>query len=144
MAGFVSAEGCFFVKIAKSNTTKLGVRTELVFVVTQHIRDSLLLNLFIDYFGCGKCYISKRDSLDYRVSSFSDILNKIIPFFAEHNIIGEKAKDFNDFCLVANLIKDKSHLTPEGLDKIRDIKANMRTLYLVKVAQLVERSIEAA
>lgn len=103
-----------------------------------------MLNLFIDYFGCGKCYISKRDSLDYRVSSFSDILNKIIPFFAEHNIIGEKAKDFNDFCLVANLIKDKSHLTPEGLDKIRDIKANMRTLYLVKVAQLVERSIEAA
>lgn len=27
MAGFVSAEGCFFVKIAKSNTTKLDVRT---------------------------------------------------------------------------------------------------------------------
>lgn len=62
MAGFVSAEGCFFVKIAKSNTAKLGVRTELVFIVTQHIRDSLLLNLFINYFGCGKCYISNRES----------------------------------------------------------------------------------
>jgi hypothetical protein len=81
MAGFVSAEGCFFVKIAKSNTAKLGVRTELVFIVTQHIRDSLLLNLFINYFGCGKCYISNRESLDYRVFSFSDIFNRIIPFF---------------------------------------------------------------
>ena len=80
MAGFVSAEGCFFVKIAKSNTTKLGVRTELVFVVTQHIRDSLLFNLFIGYLGRGKCYTSKRDALDYRVSSFSDVFNKIIPF----------------------------------------------------------------
>jgi hypothetical protein len=86
-----------------------------------------LLNLFRDYFGCGKCYTSKRDALDYRVSSFSDVFNKIIPFFAEHNIIGEKTKDFNDFCLVANLIKDKSHLTPEGLDKIRDIKTKMRS-----------------
>jgi len=45
----------------------------------------------------------------------------------EHNIIGEKAKDLNDFCLVVNLIKDKSHLTSEGLDRIRDIKANMRS-----------------
>ena len=62
MAGFVSAEGCFFVKIAKSNTAKLGVRTELVFIVTQHIRDSLLLNLFRNYFGYGKCYISNRES----------------------------------------------------------------------------------
>lgn len=61
------------------------------------------------------------------VFSFSDIFNRIVPFFAEHNIIGEKAKDFDDFCLVANLIKDKSHLTSEGLDRIRDIKANMRS-----------------
>ena len=156
MAGFVSAEGCFFVKIAKSNTAKLGIRTELVFIVTQHIRDSLLLNLFRNYFGCGKCYISNRESLDYRVFSFSDTFNRIIPFFfapaeygvrsteygvrsteygvrsteygvGEHNIIGEKAKDLNDFCLVANLIKDKSHLTSEGLDRIRDIKANMHS-----------------
>ena len=81
MAGFVSAEGCFFVKIAKSNTAKLGIRTELVFIVTQHIRDSLLLNLFRNYFGCGKCYISNRESLDYRVFSFSDTFNRIIPFF---------------------------------------------------------------
>ena len=81
MAGFVSAEGCFFVKIAKSNTAKLGIRTELVFIVTQHIRDSLLLNLFRNYFGCGKCYISNRESIDYRVFSFSDTFNRIIPFF---------------------------------------------------------------
>ena len=54
---------------------------------------------------------------------FSDILNKIIRFFAKYNITGEKAKDF---CLVANLIRDKSYLTLEGLDRIRDIKANMR------------------
>ena len=81
LSGFVSAEGCFFVKIAKSNTAKLGIRTELVFIVTQHIRDSLLLNLFRNYFGCGKCYISNRESLDYRVFSFSDIFNRIIPFF---------------------------------------------------------------
>ena len=33
--------------------------------------------------------------------------------------------DFNDWCKVAELIESKSHLTEEGLEKIREIKSNM-------------------
>lgn len=50
-----------------------------------------------NYFGCGKYYLAKnRESGDFVVQNFSDICNKIIPFFDKHQILGVKAKDFED------------------------------------------------
>jgi hypothetical protein len=63
----------------------------------------------------------------FKVTKFSDIANIIIPFFKKHPIPGVKSKDFNDFCLVAELIKNKEHLTEEGLNRIRKIKTGMNT-----------------
>ena len=36
-----------------------------------------------------------------------------------------KALDFADFCRAAELMKEKKHLTKEGLEEIRQIKAGM-------------------
>jgi hypothetical protein len=33
--------------------------------------------------------------------------------------------DFNDFCKIADLMQNKSHLTPDGLEQIRQIKSGM-------------------
>lgn len=52
-------------------------------------------------------------------------MKKIIPFFHTNKIMGVKSKDFNDWCKVAELIASKSHLTEEGLEKIRDLKSGM-------------------
>jgi hypothetical protein len=38
-----------------------------------------------------------------------------------------KAQDFKDFCKVADLMKEKKHLTEEGLEQIKLIKAGMNT-----------------
>jgi hypothetical protein len=43
----------------------------------------------------------------------------------KYPIIGVKSKDFADFCLIAELMKNKKHLTTEGLNQIRQIKAGM-------------------
>ena len=61
----------------------------------------------------------------YRVTKFDDIVNKIIPFFKKYPILGVKALDFADFCKAAELMKNKAHLTKDGLEKIRKIKAGM-------------------
>lgn len=125
-AGFTSAEGCFKVKVQKNLTTKTGVQVLLYFQLTQHIRDELLLKSFATYFNCGKYSISKdREWGDFSISSFSDITDKIIPFFKKHYIEGIKAKDFEDFCEVAEIIKIKGHLTEEGYSKISKIKDGM-------------------
>jgi len=82
----------------------------------------------ITYFGCGMIEKDSRNSgVYYSVYKFSDNNEKIIPFFKKHNIIGEKSKDFADWCKVAELIKAKDHLTSSGLDEIRKIKSGMNT-----------------
>ena len=79
---------------------------------------------FINYFNCGR--ISKRgEAIDFSVSKLSDITDKIIPFFKKYPILGVKAEDFHDWCKVAEMMKQKKHLTAEGLEQIRNIKAGM-------------------
>lgn len=81
----------------------------------------------ISYLGCG--YNSEReDIVDFYVTKFTDIADKVIPFFYKYPIIGVKLGNFSDFCKVAKLVKDKEHLTVEGLEKIRLLKSNMNTL----------------
>jgi len=87
MAGFVSGEGCFFIKQSKSKTHKLGVSTSLNFLVVQNIRDSYLLESFIQFFGCGQYNVKEKSGIGtYSVSNFSDIVNIIIPLFEEYPI----------------------------------------------------------
>jgi hypothetical protein len=104
-----------------SSTHKLGYQVGLRFQITQHSKDKLLMENIINYLGCG--YLSVRnDIIDYRVTKFSDIVEKIIPFFDKYPILGVKQKDFEYFKLVASIISDKKHLTEEGLLKIKEIK----------------------
>ena len=92
----------------------------------------------ISFLNCGR--ITKRgEAVDIRVTKFDDITQKIIPFFPfvqdlkrsctkeKYSIRGVKAEDFKDFCQVAELMKKNKHLTKEGLDQIRQIKAGMNT-----------------
>jgi hypothetical protein len=59
------------------------------------------------------------------VTQFSEILNIIIPFFDP--VQGAKSLDYADFCRVALLMKDKAHLTVEGLNQIKNIKSGMNS-----------------
>ena len=126
MAGFTSGEGCFLVSIFKSTTTKLGYTSRLRFSVTQHSRDELLLRNFVTYFACGR-YSSRTSGAagDFLCSNFSDIVEKIIPFFDEYPIMGSKLKDYDDWKKVAELMTSKAHLQAEGLDNIRKISTGM-------------------
>lgn len=126
LAGFVAAEGCFFVNIQKSATTKSGVNIQLDFIISQHQRDELLIASLVEFFCCGNTY-TRGNICRYRVTNLTDITTKIIPFFKENPILGVKLKDFDDLCRVAEMLKAKKHLTPEGLTKILKIKAGMNT-----------------
>jgi len=65
----------------------------------------------VEFFGCGNTY-TRGNICSYRVTNLSGIITKIIPFFKENPIAGAKIKDFEDFCLAAEMLKDKKHLTP--------------------------------
>ena len=90
----------------------------------------------INFFNCGEVY-KKGETFHFQVSKFDDITQKIIPFFPscktfsglagrkKYPIHGMKALDFHDWCKAADLIMDKKHLTAEGLEKIKKIKAGI-------------------
>ena len=123
--GFVEAEGSFQIVIQKSKD-KTRELVSLKFSVCQHSRDSVLLESFVNYLGCGRYYpVSKRNEVYFIVSVFSDINNKIIPLFKEYPLIGNKKEDYLDFVKTAEIIKSKDHLTNEGIEKIKIIKDNM-------------------
>lgn len=54
LSGFADAEGCFLVDVQESAGHKLKERVRLRFTITQHARDSYLLELLVAYLGCGK------------------------------------------------------------------------------------------
>ena len=126
VAGFASAEGCFFVNIFNSPTHKLKTGVQLEFSISQHSRDELLMKSLIEFFKCGNV-LKYNHACYYRIANIPGITENIVPLFKKFPIIGEKSKDFSDFCKVLEIIKDKKHLTNEGLDQIRTIKAGMNS-----------------
>ena len=79
LVGFVDAEGCFYIAIFKSSTSKLGEAVKLSFIITQHIRDEYLMKSLIEYLGCGNVSIN-RNTVDFKVTKFSYLNDIIIPF----------------------------------------------------------------
>ena len=122
----MSGEGSFIIKISKYRNSKLGVGVQLVFQITQYLRDEKLIKNFILYFGCGRL-VKFDKKVNFIVRKFSDIIEKIIPFFNKYPIVGVKALNYNDWCEVASIIKNKQHLTKKGLEQIKKIKAVMNT-----------------
>lgn len=121
-AGFTAGEGSFYISTTNQNYVQLW------FTLTQHARDQQLMNSFIQFFGCGNIFLRKNTTAswsEFKVTKLSDILNIIIPFFKKYPIIGVKSKDFKDWCKVAEMMKEKKHLTLKGLEEIRKINARM-------------------
>ena len=125
MAGFCTGESNFFITVQKSKS-KIGFTTSLRFSIAQHSRDLFLLESFAAFFNCG--YVTNyknRLICEFIVTKIDHILEHIIPFFEKYQIKGVKYLDFLDFCKVAQLMKNKQHLTKDGLEKIKLIKSEM-------------------
>jgi len=126
MAGFVTGEGCFYVKTSKSKTHKSGINVGLQFIIVQNTRDAYLIESFVQFFGGGSFSVAEKSRMvTFTVSKFAVIVDNIIPLFEEYTIQGAKAKDFEDFKEASALIKSKAHLNKKGLDEILLIKSRM-------------------
>ncbi len=114
------------VAVYKSGQRRLGTNVGLSFTIAQHTRDKLLLESFINYLGCGR-YVAphNKEAGAFVIRKFKDIESKLIPFLNKYPLSSNKAKDFEDFKRVAQIIKEKKHLTQPGLDEILEIRSGM-------------------
>ena len=66
-----------------------------------------------------------QDVVQLQITTFSDVINIIIPFFDKYPVLGQKALDFLEFKNVSRLMLNRKHLTVEGFQQIIKIKEGM-------------------
>ena len=125
ITGFVDGEGCFHVGIAKHPEMTAGFQVLPEFTVVQHERDVQILHALKSYFECGVVRQNNGDRMAYRVRNKEHLLKIIVPFFQKHPLITKKRIDFEKFRSVLLLMTQEVHLTPQGVDDIRQIAAQM-------------------
>lgn len=141
VAGFVSGDGSFYLTIRKSQEFKVGYRAEIGFQITQHSRDQVFMESFSPYFNCGRLKKDSRNSVLYfTVSNFTDLIDRIIPFFQEHKILGVKSIDYEDWCKAADIIRAGAHLTTGGINELRRLQEGMNSKRLSANEYLISNS----
>jgi hypothetical protein len=125
ITGFVDGEGCFHVGINPHSETTAGFQVLPEFTVVQHERDVQILHALKAHFGCGVVRVNHGDRMAYRVRSLKHLLEHIVPFFVEHPLKTKKNVDFLKFRDVLLLMEAGSHLTAEGIERIRSIARQM-------------------
>lgn len=126
VTGLIDAEGSFTVSVLKSSSTKTGWTINARFTITSHISDlNLILNLK-HFFGDNIGKIVKfKDTCTFRVDKLIDILDTIIPHFDKYPLVTHKLADYILFKEIVCLMKNKEHLTLDGLNKILSYKASL-------------------
>jgi hypothetical protein len=119
LTGFVDGEGCFSISFNKRAKLLTGIEVRPSFSVAQNKRSLQLLQEIHAYFGCGAIRFSKHDQMyKYEVRSIRDLQTRIIPHFQKFPLKTSKARDFEIFARVCELIHQSRHLNHEYLKEI--------------------------
>lgn len=132
VTGFVDGEGCFYVGVNPHPDMTTGYQVLPEFTVVQHERDIELLHALKTHFGCGVVRRNHGDRMAYRVRSQRHLVERIIPFFERHPLKSKKRVDFEKFRRALQLMEAGEHLTPLGIQRIRDLAAQMNRAAKIK------------
>lgn len=132
LAGFYTNKAFYDINIATpfrrsnvySNLHKEAypiVRLRVFIAQNLKSKDILLLKSIMNTLGTGTICEHKKDITVFSINNFIDLYTKIIPLFKKYGIKGAVHKDFEKFCLAADLVHKKAHLSKSGLNEIRCI-----------------------
>nr|AYE93290.1 LAGLIDADG homing endonuclease [Termitomyces sp.]AYE93311.1 LAGLIDADG homing endonuclease [Termitomyces sp.] len=124
LTGFSDAEGSFIISIYRDEKSKTGWRITPNFSIHIHIKDIALLEGIRNTLGVGKVRKNSSRTAVFRVDNIQE-LQVIVDHFTNYPLIGFKVSDFLLFKECYDLIKQKQHLTQEGLEKIVALKCNL-------------------
>ncbi len=131
LVGFVDGEGSFSVVTVEKRSSKapsmFSYKVWLHFQITQHNRDTALMERIVTFLGCGSVNKRNTESVDFELNKFELLKSKIIPFFEKYPLKSAKFWDYLAFVEAANVIKSKTarQWTAEQFDKVKNIQGNM-------------------
>lgn len=86
----------------------------------------MVLDLIQAFFGgVGSITYASKDTLHYRIASLHDLIKVVIPHFDKYPLNSQKRADYLLFKEIVLLIKNKEHLTIEGIQKIVNLRASI-------------------
>ena len=116
ISGFTQSDGSFTISFI-STKSGMPIRPVPVFNLTQ---SNLDYDLFIEiqkYLGIGKIYNNRQNVVSV-VKSIDEIIEVILPLFDKCSLRGSKLVAYKIFKTVVLMIKEKKHLTLEGIIQI--------------------------
>lgn len=120
VSGFSEGDSSFYVQIFNEK------RVTGVYNIELHIREASLLYKLKEFFGVGNVSVySARSIARYSVTSTSDLVDFILPHFNKFELAGSKLPNYIVWSKILKLVYSKSHLTPEGLDQIKELKLSL-------------------
>lgn len=130
VSGFVAGDGGFSIYVRRAKDYVIGEKVDSRFHIAQHSKDLELMKLFIQFFGNGKVTVRSNTSTprcDFYVQDTFFLLTKVISHFDQYPLLNLKQKDFLCFREAIFLMKEKKHLTIEGLNKIKSLNLEMNS-----------------
>ena len=125
-AGFVQGDGCFFIKIL--NPIKPGRAHPVSVVLTITLKQEDLLRSIKATFG-GYVSINKgRGTYQYTSSECRANIRRLVAYFDQYQVMGSCYRLYLCWRRAHHLIEEKKHLTREGLEEIKGLKAFMTRL----------------
>ncbi len=91
---------------------------------------------FLDFFNCGTVVNDGPTKKQFRIRDFKKLETTLFPFLDSYPLQTQKALDAKDFRLVHSMMKDKLHLTEDGLNTIRSIASAMNRGRMEEYAHL--------
>lgn len=105
---------------------KTGLQVQLRYAITQHSIDKVFMNSLVNFWGCGKVFLRyKENKVDFQILKIKDLSEKVLPLFNEIPLQGTKHQDFVSFYRAVVMLKNKEHLTQEGINQLYKLKSNM-------------------
>ena len=131
LSGFIDAEGCFNVTLFKRKSMILGYQVKLKFMIDQ--KDSLGNMLFIkdqlNLFLTNRKLKKGSIGVMHRIESNSFVkVPLIIEYINKFRLKSKKQESFDKWVTVYELVKNKAHLTEEGLSEIRKLSKEVNLI----------------
>lgn len=120
-SGFTAGDGSFFICISKNKNCKTGYQVQASLNIGQHLRDNDQLKKIRCFFNCGQVYEDR-----FALKNKKEIKKIIIPHYLTYPLMNRKALQFQIWCEIINQIDKGTHLSFEGLQKIRIMREKMR------------------
>ncbi len=124
LAGFADGEGSFNFSFRPRPDYPIPWKVSACFNISQ--RDPVILALFKRHLACGTMRQRRDGVWYYEVNNLTAIWENVIPFFDHFGFLSAKKKrDFAKFRKVAEMLRERRHLTKEGIEEILKLRSDM-------------------